>query len=369
MAEDPYKVLGVPRDAPDEEIRRAYRKLAKELHPDLNPANRASAEERFKKVSAAYEIVGDPEKRKQYDRGEIDANGEPRRGYPARARRRSGPFGGRAAARRPARSSASATSSPTCSAPRARGEGSGPFGVRGRDVRYTLEIDFLEAATGAKKRVTMPDGGVLDITVPEGVADGQVLRLKGKGSPGAARQRGRRCAGRDQGAAAPAFKRAGDDIALDLPITIDEAVLGAKIEVPTISGRVQLTDPQGHQLGPRLPPQGQGRAQHHDRPHRRSAGDGAHRPARDDRRRSSPTSCRSGARSTATIPAGPADVCCDCGMLRRRLFKLSSRPRDAAFSGPTPPIFSRTERGFGELRSNRLKSQEKRTFGGPSWRR
>src|SRR6478736_2711137 len=81
MAEDPYKVLGVPRDAPDEEIRRAYRKLAKELHPDLNPSNKATAEERFKKVSGAYDIVGDPVKRKQYDRGEIDANGEQRRGY------------------------------------------------------------------------------------------------------------------------------------------------------------------------------------------------------------------------------------------------------------------------------------------------
>ena len=93
MAEDPYKVLGVARDAPDEEIRRTYRKLAKQLHPDLNPSNRASAEERFKKVSAAYDIVGDPEKRKQYDRGEIDANGEPRRGF-HRTHAGGGPFGG-----------------------------------------------------------------------------------------------------------------------------------------------------------------------------------------------------------------------------------------------------------------------------------
>ena len=98
MAEDPYKVLGVPRNAPDEEIRRAYRKLAKELHPDLNPSNRAAAEERFKKVSAAYDIIGDPEKRKQFDRGEIDANGEPRRGF-HRTHCRGGPFGGRAGGR------------------------------------------------------------------------------------------------------------------------------------------------------------------------------------------------------------------------------------------------------------------------------
>ena len=116
-------------------------------------------------------------------------------------------------------------------------------------MRYTLEIDFLEAATGAKKRVTMPDGGVLDLAVPEGVADGQVLRLKGKGSPGAG--------GSEAGDALveikvrphPQFTRAGDDIALELPITIDEAVLGAKIEVPTVSGRVQLTIPKGTSSG------------------------------------------------------------------------------------------------------------------------
>lgn len=245
MAEDPYKVLGVARGAPDEEIRRAYRKLAKELHPDLNPGNRASAEERFKKVSAAYEIVGDPVKRKQYDRGEIDANGEQRRGYqrahaggarPGRGEEYGGfgdvfsdLFGGAGRWR--------------------RGDGDSQFATRGQDVRYTLEIDFLEAAAGAKKRVTMPDGGTLDLTIPEGVSDGQVLRLKGKGSPGAR--------GSEAGDALveikvrphQQFKRAGEDIALELPITIDEAVLGAKIEVPTVSGRVQLSIPKGTSSG------------------------------------------------------------------------------------------------------------------------
>ena len=129
------------------------------------------------------------------------------------------------------------------------GDAESPFGMRGRDVRYTLEIDFLEAAAGAKKRVTMPDGGVLDLTVPEGVVDGQVLRLRGKGAPGPR--------GAEAGDALveikvrphPQFKRVGDDIALEVPITIDEAVLGAKIEVPTISGRVQLTIPKGTSSG------------------------------------------------------------------------------------------------------------------------
>jgi DnaJ-class molecular chaperone len=247
MAEDPYKVLGVPRDAPDEEIRRTYRKLAKQLHPDLNPSNRAASEERFKKVSSAYDIVGDPVKRKQYDRGEIDANGEPRRGYQRAQAGGAGPFGGRAGGRQGDEYGFGDIFSDLFGGARA-GWGEADA-TRGRDVRYTLEIDFLEAAAGAKKRVTMPDGGVLDITVPEGVSDGQVLRLRGKGSPS--------LRGSEPGDALVEikvrphlqFSRAGDDIALELPISIDEAVLGAKVEVPTVSGRVQLTIPKGTSSG------------------------------------------------------------------------------------------------------------------------
>src|SRR4249919_3275550 len=201
MAEDPYKVLGVARDAPDEEIRRTYRKLAKQLHPDVNPANRATAEERFKKVSAAYDIIGDPEKRKQFDRGEIDANGEARRGF-HRTHAGSGPFGGRAPGGQPGDDFGFGDIFSDLFGRGRGGEAGGPFAARGRDVRYTLEIDFLEAATGAKKRVTMPDGG----------ADGQTLRLKGKGSPG--------LRGTEAGDALVEirvrphahFKRAGDDI-------------------------------------------------------------------------------------------------------------------------------------------------------------
>ena len=233
MAEDPYLVLGVPRTASEDDVRRAYRKLAKELHPDLNPANRASAEERFKKVSAAYEIVGDAEKRKQFDRGEIDATGEPRRGFHRTY------AGGNSSAGRAGQGGARPGGddfsfgdifSDLFGTMRGRGEAGSPFGVRGRDARYSLEVDFLEAATGARKRVTLPDGGVLDIAVPGGVSDGQTLRLRGKGSPGVR--------GAEPGDALVEirvrthqhFKRADDDITLDLPITIDEAVLGAKIE-------------------------------------------------------------------------------------------------------------------------------------------
>lgn len=251
MADDPYSVLGVARAASEDDIRKAYLKLVKELHPDVNPSR--TAEERFKKVTAAHEILGDQDKRRQFDRGEIDAAGEPRRysrpqaGAGARGPAGAGGdfgdfgfsdvfsdiFGG-------FRGAAGAGARP----------GGGTYAPRGRDVRYTLDVDFLEAVKGARKRVTLPEGGTLDLTVPEGVSDGQVLRLKGKGT----------AAPRGGGEAGDAlveirvkqhaqFKRQGLDVQLDLPITIDEAVLGAKVEVPTVDGRVQLTIPKGTSSG------------------------------------------------------------------------------------------------------------------------
>ncbi len=242
MADDPYAILGVPKGASEEEIRRAFRKLAKELHPDLNPANGAATVDRFKMVSSAYEIVGDPEKRKAFDRGEIDARGDPRRDafrrYPRGARAGAGAgsedFG------------FSDIFSDMFSGARANAHG---FAVKGHDVRYTLDADFLEAAQGATKRVTLPGGGPLDLNVPAGVADGQVLRLKGKGARG--------FGGGEPGDALVEirvrghahFKREGDDILADVPITLDEAVLGAKVEVSTITGRVQLTIPKGTSSG------------------------------------------------------------------------------------------------------------------------
>ena len=247
MADDPYSVLGVARSATQEEITRAFRKLAKELHPDVNPNNKA-ATERFKKVSAANELLSDPDKRRKFDRGEIDAAGEPRRTYQTHG----APYG--AGARRGA-----GTSGPGDDFGfgdifdgvfGARGAGMrGHTAMRGQDVRYTLEVDLLEAINGAKKRVTMPDGGVLDLTVPEGVDDGQVLRMKGKGQPG--------MRGGEPGDALveiklrphPQFKRDGIDLLVSLPISLDEAVLGGKVEVPTAGGRVQLSIPKGTSSG------------------------------------------------------------------------------------------------------------------------
>jgi len=236
MAEDPYSTLGLQRAATDEEIRRAFRRLAKELHPDVNPDNPASAE-RFKRVTAAYEVIGDPARRQAYDRGEIDETGEPRRAYQ-----------GAGAARGGADFGFSDIFSDLFGQRGPRGPGAG-FSLRGQDMRYTLDVEFLEAVLGAKKRVTMPEGGQLDLTVPEGVTDGQVLRLKGKGGTG--------IRGGEPGDALVevrvrphvSFKRQGDDILLDVPITIDEAILGGKIEVPTARGRVSLTLPKGTSSG------------------------------------------------------------------------------------------------------------------------
>lgn len=242
MADDPYLILGVARGASDDDVRRAYRKLAKEFHPDLNPNGRAAAEAKIKTINAAFSILGDVDKRRQFDAGLIDGNGEVRQRAPrAHAGARSGPAG--------ADDFGFGDIFSDLFGRGRNGPGAGATGLRGADVRYTLEVDFLEAAVGARKRVTMPDGGTLDLQVPEGVTDGQVLRLKGKGSSGAR--------GIEPGDALVEikvrsheyFRRAGDDILVAVPITIDEAVLGGKIEVDTITGRVQLTLPKGTSSG------------------------------------------------------------------------------------------------------------------------
>ena len=240
MAEDPYSTLGLQRTATEDDIRRAFRRLAKELHPDVNPDN-PEAMERFKRVSTAYELLGDPARRQAYDRGEIDASGEPRRTRQHAGGR--GPAGGAGP-----EFGFGDIFSDLFGQRAPRGPGAG-FSLRGQDMRYTLDVDFMEAALGARKRVTMPEGGQLDLNVPEGVTDGQVLRLKGKGGPG--------IRGGEPGDALVEvrvrphqhFKRQGDDILLDVPITIDEAVLGGKIEVPTTGGRVSLTLPKGTSSG------------------------------------------------------------------------------------------------------------------------
>ncbi len=259
MADDLYKVLNVPRTASQDEIRKAYRKLAKELHPDLNPGDKA-AEEKFKKVSSAFAILGDADKRGRYDRGEIDASGQERPEQRYYREYASDDPGARY------RSSAGYQDFGEFSdifsdlfGRGQRGAGAGrTFTARGQDARYRLDVEFLEAVQGATKRITLPDGGTLDLTVPAGTRDGQVLRLKGKGGPG--------IGGGPAGDALveigvkphPLFTREGNDILVELPITLDEAVLGGKVEVPTVSGRVAMTVPKGASSGQTLRLKGRG---------------------------------------------------------------------------------------------------------------
>jgi len=248
LADDPYTVLGVQRTATDDEIRRRYRQLVKELHPDINPDK--AAEERFKKVTVAFDIVGDPVKRKAFDRGEIDGAGDPRR--PTGPRPGAGGAGNTAGGARWNTGFGGFDSEDPFGDIFAGFRGAGAQTTRprrGQDARYTIELEFSEAALGARKRVTMPGGETLDLNVPSGVVEGQVLRLKGKGLPG-----------QNNGPAGdalvevrvkphPLFKRIGDDVTIDVPLTLDEAVLGAKVEIPTLTGRVQLTIPPGTSSG------------------------------------------------------------------------------------------------------------------------
>ncbi len=254
MAEDLYNVLGVKKTASQEEIKKAHRAWVKKLHPDLNPGDKAS-EDTFKKVQIAYDILSDAEKRRQYDAGEIDAEGneKPRQFY-----REYADAGGD----HPYASSAGFDDlgdifSDIFRAQQQGGE-RGRVRMRGGDVGYRMEVSFLEAANGAKKRISMPDGKTLDITIPPGHRDGQILRLRGKGMPG--------IGGGPEGDALvevavkphPAFVRQGQDILVDLPVGLNEAVLGAKVRVPTIRGSVMMTIPPGSNSGDILRLKGQG---------------------------------------------------------------------------------------------------------------
>lgn len=253
----PYEVLGVKRDASADDIRKAYRKLAKELHPDLNPG-KPEAEARFKAVTAAYDILSDAEKRGRYDRGEIDESGteRPRYSYRPHAEGAQGwkyrPEGdvdigdlddlfamfGRGGGAR-------------------RGGGQG-FPMPGADRHFTLTVDFATAATGGKERIALAPGEWLDVTIPPGIEQGQILRLKGKGGAG--------FGGGPPGDALievlvaphPFFRREADDIHMELPVSLSEAVLGARVEVPTVTGPVTMTIPKGSDTGTRLRLRGKG---------------------------------------------------------------------------------------------------------------
>jgi DnaJ-class molecular chaperone len=248
---DPYQTLGVKKDASQGEIQKAYRRLAKKLHPDLNPGNK-QAEDQFKEVSQAYVLLGDADKRARFDRGEIDASGAER---PRQRYYRDFAEGA------PSYSNDSGFADfggddflSEIFGRQARGN----VRMRGQDVQYRLPLSFLDAINGGKQQLTLPDGSVLDVTIPPGTRDGQILRLRGKGRPG--------IGGGPPGDALieievrphHIFTRKGDDIHVELPISLREAVLGGKVKVPTPSGAVTMNVPKWSNTGTVLRLKGQG---------------------------------------------------------------------------------------------------------------
>ncbi len=269
---DPYSVLGVPKTATDADIRKAFRKLAKKHHPDLNPGDKA-AEAKFKEIAQANDLLSDAEKRRRFDAGEIDASGQemPPRGF---YRDQAGGTGGfkyqRGGGHEEFVDMGGIFSEMFG---QRRGSGGGGFGGGGGDfdggmgggfdmgglpVAYSLQVPFLVAARGGKQRVTLPDGKTLDIDVPEGTSDGTTLRLKGQGMPG----RNGKPAGdayveiRVQPHAF--FEAKDNDVHVELPVTVTEAVLGGKVKVPTVGGPVMLNVPANSNTGASLRLKGRG---------------------------------------------------------------------------------------------------------------
>lgn len=260
MSQDPYAALGLSKSATAAEIKKAYRKLVRSAHPDLHPDD-AGAEARFKVITAAHDLLKDPALRARFDAGEIDAAGAeraPRTYYRDHADaggqgfgQRSGPASGFGDFGDPSDIFAHILRQ------RARG-GDGSYAQPGPDLRYTLEVAFLDAVLGSKTRITLPEGGNLEVQIPKGMQDGQSLRLRGRGG-----------AGYDGGPAGdalvtvqirahPVFRREGDDILITLPITIDEAVLGGKVTAPTIDGPVSVNIPKAANSGRILRLRGRG---------------------------------------------------------------------------------------------------------------
>jgi DnaJ-class molecular chaperone len=271
---DPYEVLGVPRGASAAAIKSAYRKLAKKFHPDANK-NDPKAAARFAELNTANEIIGDEDKRKQFDRGEIDAEGKPRfQGFPG------GGFGGGFSSGDPRGRAGGFETHTFRTGPGAGGFGGGGFedilnsmfgaatarGVRrggagaagfefdpgtvalDLDLAVSMTVSLEEAVKGAEKRVRLPTGKELNVRIPAGVVAGQQIRLKGQGET---------APGHPPGdvlitvsiAPHPHFKVDGSDLRLDLPITLYEAVLGGKVRVPTIGGAVELSIPKNTSSG------------------------------------------------------------------------------------------------------------------------
>lgn len=268
-----YDILGVSKSSTDEQIKSAYRKLARKYHPDLNKDDKNAAD-KFKEVSAAYEVLGDKEKRKKYDAGEIDADGKPT-GFGA-GFNGSNPFSGSqyetyTSSENPFGAQGfdfssifgddimSAFSSGARKRSRTNSNYN-PFSggaQKGQDISYTLDVDFLDVAKGAEKKVNI-GSKIVNVKIPAGFENGQTLRLKGMGNPSPN--------GGENGDVLitvhildhPYFKKEGLNILLELPISFKEAVLGAKITVPTLTGKVKITIPPYASSGEKLRLKGKG---------------------------------------------------------------------------------------------------------------
>ena len=259
---DPYRTLNLPRSADQAAIKQAYRRLAKTLHPDRNPGN-VAAEQRFKELTQAYELLSDPARRARFDRGEIDAEGRPRgfggfgAGFEGFATRRGSAargtgeglfekmFGGAFA--RGAEGAAAGRGA--AFEEFARAQTSARQRMRGADRRYRLEVDFIDAARGTKRRLQLAGGRTIEVDVPAGAESGKRLRLKGQGDPSALEGAPGDALVEIQVRPHPQLRREGRDIHCDVALPLAEAVLGSRLTVPTLDGPVRLTVPPGASSG------------------------------------------------------------------------------------------------------------------------
>ena len=263
MAGDPYQELGVSRGASADEIKKAFRKLAKDFHPDKNPGD-AAAEDRFKRITAAFDLLGDAEKRAKFDRGEIDADGrEQYRGFSGGSRG-SGGFGQGGFGSGGARTTFDDIDLEDIFGGMFGGGGARPRSgaargpARGQDVRASLEISLEDSIQGSTRRIQFSDGRTLDVTIPKGADDGQMIRLKGQGVPSPRGGPAGDALIELKIASHALYQRDGADLTMDLAVPLSDAVLGGKVAVRTPDGVVNLTVPKGSNSGQMMRLKGKG---------------------------------------------------------------------------------------------------------------